>query len=185
MFAPWTVDDSNSVTNWFNSNECIIGRWKWTVLQLVYQLGLCKFVDYTSGGALSLGIFECATWAELECNRITSPKTNKWECECGEQIGCGQQGSPVYVGEWISIVPPPTMFRWKQQKSQLEMDLDSWKFTWSHSKLQVFPTYRQPKPNGFQNNNDRTNKTREPTDSVSCCDYWCGWYQQAPNQNNF
>ena len=70
-------------------------------------------------------------------------------------------------------VPWSAMVRWKQ-KSWSEMNIHSQKLTDC-----------RPKPNGFQNNNDNTNKTRESTGKVNCCDYWCGWYQQAPNWNMF
>ena len=41
------------------------------------------------------------------------------------------------------------MFQWNQ-KSQPEMNIDSYKLTGSVPKFKVAPTYCQPKPNGFQ-----------------------------------
>ena len=64
------------------------------------------------------------------------------------------------------------------------MDIDSLKLTGSLLN-KVAPTYRRPKPNGSQNNKDNTNKTRESTGTVNCCDYDVGGTNKHPTETGF
>ena len=92
-------------------NECTIYRWKWTVwLQTSIPSWPMQVRRLDSEEALSLGILESATWAELKRNPITSPKCQRVRTELNKIVQewmCGWQGSPLMWahGSWLSWCP--------------------------------------------------------------------------------
>ena len=106
----------------------------------MYQVGLCKFIDWAHGEHWALGILELATWGKLERNPITSPKVNKYGlCECCVSKKWCVVGKAFFICGHIGLncrgLPRPTMFLWNW-KSQLEMDTDSRNLARSLSKIQ-------------------------------------------------
>ena len=138
-----------------------------------------------SGEDLGLGILESVHWGKLERNPITSPNATKWVWTMCQTSDVWLTRFSLYVGTWVLIV----MVSHNQPCSgETESLNQKWILTpksWPEAfpKFKLAPTYHQPKPNSFQNNNDNRNKRRDSTGSVSGCGYLYGWHQQAPHQN--
>ena len=104
MIAPRSVDDTNSVASRFDSNECTIGRWKWTVhLQTSvpsWPLQLRRLDSRRSSELRNPWVRNSSqTWTksqnESRCRWVRT-ESNKVMCRWSERLS-------LYVGTWVLI----------------------------------------------------------------------------------